>query len=916
MKICSLFLMTWYSSADEMSVDTRMMWDELHAHCAKGLCNTSFGSKLDGLANTTDCKGRLLAYEYGLTRIPARKPQLEVFDALTLSTECGVTRPTSSSKLASMQLPGQATTARVFHVDPVAGSDSTEGHEFTPFLTVHRALLATRALVAGLPKTIVLKAGLHILNSTIELGAGDSGLTITAAPGAEGKVTVSGGVVLRPKWTKSSRGDPSANMWVTDVELPDFRGLTTLDPHRRVTRAREPNADPSEGAELCTRCWHNGVKRWHKNLDCVGKARVVYKDLRNCNDHGKLPDGSPCKNNSAMWDTYNTYTNGHGGCCAAWSGDHSPYGPMGNYFCGYSSAGGWVGYDDPRGPRGKNHTQGLSAQLPWGFDFDPADAHKGGPFLASMKDPAGAIVHAWRDQGWFTNMFEVASSDASGSVTFATAESYGVKHVKGGWQGGRGWQVNDSVIHDPEGQYFVGANKWMIENVFEALDEPNEWFFDTKERKLYLIPNTTTAGPPPADMQYVAVVLETLISINGTKAMPVRNVTVQGITFRDAADITMRPWGVPSGGDWGLYRGGAIFIEGAEDITIQHNLLTRLDGNGIFVSGYTRRVTIADNEMSWIGDSPMAAWGYTNENDGMDGLQPRETSVLRNYVHEFGHYEKQSSMWFQAKACLTKIDSNIVFNGPRAAINFNDGFGGGTNVSQNLIFNQCRESGDHGPMNSWDRTAYLSDVATGEASYTAQMNSVDHNFIIANYGSSQGFDTDDGSSWYDIHHNFFFMADAWKMDYGGHDSFITDNIIYHGHNDGQNCLNTWPFLTGHGAVYTGNKCVLPRSNNLFGSIAGCQCPGPSNPTPWNSSDPSRGPPSQCGVQFAKNEYFTHNGSAHANRCGDFAEDWQKKNEPSSTISTLPSDEELLGWARATLDLPPNPLYAPTEELLV
>ena len=65
-------------------------------------------------------------------------------------------------------------------------------------------------------------------------------------------------------------------------------------------------------------------------------------------------------------------------------------------------------------------------------------------------------------------------------------------------------------------------------------------------------------APPPTDETYVAVLLETLISINGTKAEPVKGVTVQGITFRDAADITMNPWGVPSGGDWGLYRGGAI----------------------------------------------------------------------------------------------------------------------------------------------------------------------------------------------------------------------------------------------------------------------------------------------------------------------------------------------------------------------
>ena len=63
-------------------------------------------------------------------------------------------------------------------------------------------------------------------------------------------------------------------------------------------------------------------------------------------------------------------------------------------------------------------------------------------------------------------------------------------------------------------------------------------------------------------------------------------------------------------------------------------------------------------------------------------------------------------------------------------------------------------------MNSWDRTAYLSTIKYGTPSYEAQMNTVQNNFIIANYGASQGFDTDDGSSWYDIHDNFFFLADG------------------------------------------------------------------------------------------------------------------------------------------------------------
>lgn len=129
-----------------------------------------------------------------------------------------------------------------------------------------------------------------------------------------------------------------------------------------------------------------------------------------------------------MWDSYNTYSNGHGGCCSPWSGDDSPYGSMGNYFCGNSSAGGWVGYDDPRQ---QNTAQGLSPALPVGFDYDP-ETH---PELAKWADPAGGIMHVWRAQGWFVNMFEIEGKGAAEhSIEFAKTEG---GWVKGGWQGGR-----------------------------------------------------------------------------------------------------------------------------------------------------------------------------------------------------------------------------------------------------------------------------------------------------------------------------------------------------------------------------------------------------------------------------------------------------------------------------------------------
>lgn len=47
--------------------------------------------------------------------------------------------------------------------------------------------------------------------------------------------------------------------------------------------------------------------------------------------------------------------------------------------------------------------------------------------------------------------------------------------------------------------------------------------------------------------------------------------------------------------------------------------------------------------------------------------------------------------------------------------NFNDGFGGGDEISENLLLNMVRESKDHGPWNSWDRVPYITDIRYGAA---------------------------------------------------------------------------------------------------------------------------------------------------------------------------------------------------------
>ena len=205
-------------------------------------------------------------------------------------------------------------------------------------------------------------------------------------------------------------------------------------------------------------------------------------------------------------------------------------------------------------------------------------------------------------------MFEVANHDKSAkTMTF----------LRGGFQGGRGWQLNGTTgAIDPTPPFF-------IENVFEELDAPTEWFFNETARKLYLYWNSTSSTPPPSEVKFVVPVLKRLITIIGTKEKPAAAITIRGLGFRDAAHTYMDPWGVPSGGDWALHRGGAVFLEGTEGVTVQGNLFKRVDGNALFLSGYNRGAVLDDNEFNFVGDTAMAAWGYTDEHDGTGGEQPR-----------------------------------------------------------------------------------------------------------------------------------------------------------------------------------------------------------------------------------------------------------------------------------------------------
>jgi hypothetical protein len=533
---------------------------------------------------------------------------------------------------------------------------------------------------------------------------------------------------------------------------------------------------------------------------------------------------------------FKQYTIGVGGPCSIFT-------PPESYWCSSECSGGGAAI----------------FQTPSGLVYNK------GTFLNQWSTPEEAVIHVWHPAHWAMWMYKIDSHDPASRT---------IKWSYGGFQGARG----DHVGHGRAGE-------WYVENILEELDTPNEYYFDTTNQLLYYFYNGT--GSPPSNFQLIASNLKTLIDVRGSQDYPVRNIKIQGIKFVNTAYTFLDPHGVPSGGDWAMQRSGALFFEGTESVTVDGCLFKRLDGNALVLSGYNRNATVSNSEFVWIGESAMVAWGYSEGIDGTGGNQPRFTTITGNLVHEIGHFEKQASPWFQAISCQTTLSKNIMFNGPRALINFNDGFGGGNQIINNLLFNPNRETSDQGPFNSWDRQPFLTDVLDGTPQLTPAYNSILYNFMLCNYGSNMCIDNDDGSSYYLSHHNFEVYG-GHKSDFGGHNKFTYNSIVAYSQDYKQGlCGNFNDVASGFTDGYYDNICVQGED------------------VPYITIDPCRvAKPNPAVLPVLRNNSVYNSNANITVNCGGTIiseKEFQKMGfDLGTTAHPLPSDDQIIAWGRALL----------------
>ena len=285
-----------------------------------------------------------------------------------------------------------------------------------------------------------------------------------------------------------------------------------------------------------------------------------------------------------------------------------------------------------------------------------AKRKKGAPKSKKFRVTAGQISADWKNINdveivavhyWIDEHLQLADYDeASRMVTVATEP----------WH-----NLVDDVEDDRCARYYV-------ENVFEALSEPGEWYLDRPTGKLYYVPRD---GETMDAIDAVAPKLKRLVNVVGDPQAGefVEFLRFEGLGFEHAAADTS-DYQTHGGGQAANTMPGAIELVGARNCAIEDCRITHVGGYGVELGDGCSHVRLVGCEITDLGaggikvggtDAKGPLWGRNGYHRITDnhvhdggaifhsgvGILLKHTSdnvVAHNHVHDF-YYSGMSVGW-------------------------------------------------------------------------------------------------------------------------------------------------------------------------------------------------------------------------------------------------------------------------------
>ena len=409
--------------------------------------------------------------------------------------------------------------------------------------------------------------------------------------------------------------------------------------------------------------------------------------------------------------------------------------------------------------------------------------------IARWKNPEGAYLHAMHRALWGGMHFRVLGKNPDGTL-----------ELEGGWQNNR-----PDRIH---------ATYRFIENLFEELDAPGEWYYEKDDSKLYFFPRDSSLQ----DAVYETVRLRHLMEFKGTPEHPVRNIHLQGLVFKHTARVFMENKEPLLRSDWTTYRGGAVTYNGAETCSLTNCEFDQVGGNSIFVNNYNRQISVRGcyihgsgaNGIAFVGDpemvrNPLFRYGPQDYESldltpGPKGENfPSDCRVMDCIITRTGRYEKQTAAIQISMSHRIAVSHCSIYDVPRAGINISEGTFGGHIIEYCDVFNTVLETGDHGSFNSWGRDRFWDPDIQKMNQQVAEnpdlplLDMLEPNIICnSRWRCDHGWDVDldDGSSRYYIYNNLMLNGGLKLRE--GYYRTVTNNILV---NNGLH-PHVWPRNSG------------------------------------------------------------------------------------------------------------------------
>lgn len=319
----------------------------------------------------------------------------------------------------------------------------------------------------------------------------------------------------------------------------------------------------------------------------------------------------------------------------------------------------------------------------------------------------------------------------------------------------------------------------MVENIFSELDAPKEWYYNRETGALYLYCD----GEFTPQMELELFLHTTLVSVTNCRAS---EILLQNICFTDTDRSMFRfAWHRYLRSDWGYNFNSAVELSNSEHVRIAHCRFDNLGNNCVGIYKNSREICITDCEFtnsltngvlvcgdadstyctsSWENDQHKTEMEYPDQTGPKNEQYPKQVVIADSYFYNLGKEDKQSAAVCLSLCFGVTVDGCTIHHLPRAGINIAENAFGGHRIQNCDVFDCVRETGDHGPFNSWGRDRFWSLEKMNTTGKYGQIkkpyalhdmlapNILAHNRFVGKKGF--GIDLDDGSNQYIIENNF------------------------------------------------------------------------------------------------------------------------------------------------------------------